>query len=89
MLAELAARFPDWQPVGIAAGLHVVLRLPDGVNDREVAKRLADKGIRLAPLSAYAMTAAPYPGLVIGYGNVGADRLRAAAAAIASALFKT
>ncbi|WP_020520580.1 MocR-like pyridoxine biosynthesis transcription factor PdxR [Catelliglobosispora koreensis] len=89
LLAELGARFPDWQPVGIAAGLHVVLRLPDGVNDREVAKRLADKGIRLAPLSAYAMTAAPYPGLVIGYGNVGADRLRAAAAAIAGALFKT
>ncbi|WP_117209763.1 GntR family transcriptional regulator [Allorhizocola rhizosphaerae] len=86
LLAELAARFPEWQPVGIAAGLHVVLRLPAGVNDRELAKRLAGKGIRLAPLSAYAMTTAPYPGLVIGYGNVGADRLRAAAAAIASAL---
>lgn len=86
LLAELAARFPDWQPVGIAAGLHVVLRLPDGVNDRELAKRLTDKGVRLAPLSAYAMTTVPYPGLVLGYGNVGADRLRAAAAAIADAL---
>jgi GntR family transcriptional regulator/MocR family aminotransferase len=86
LLTELAARFPDWQPVGIAAGLHVVLRLPEGLNDRELAERLADKGIRLASLSAYAMTTALYPGLVIGYGNVGADRLRAAAAAIASAL---
>ncbi|MGY0230386.1 MocR-like pyridoxine biosynthesis transcription factor PdxR [Longispora urticae] len=86
LLSELAARVPDWQPIGIAAGLHVVLRLPPGTNDRELADRLAEDGILLAPLSAYAMTTAPFPGLVIGYGNVSAGRLRAAAAAIAESV---
>ncbi|WP_026212686.1 PLP-dependent aminotransferase family protein [Longispora albida] len=86
LLSELAARVPAWQPIGIAAGLHVVLRLPAGTDDRELAGRLTGSGILLAPLSAYAMTAAPFPGLVIGYGNVSAGRLRSAAAAIAEAL---
>jgi hypothetical protein len=44
LLAAVAEHLPGWQPVGIAAGLHVLLRLPDGVDDSLVQQRIADRG---------------------------------------------
>ncbi|HEV8555814.1 MAG TPA: PLP-dependent aminotransferase family protein [Actinophytocola sp.] len=87
LLAAVAEYLPDWQPVGIAAGLHVLLRLPDALNDSVVAQRIAERGGYVPALSEYARGAAgaPYPGLVVGYAATSADRLRAAVIEIAAA----
>jgi GntR family transcriptional regulator/MocR family aminotransferase len=75
LLAELAAELPGWQPVGVAAGLHLVVRLPEGTKDAAVAERLAAQGVHALPLSGYASTSAPYPGLVLGYAALTPARL--------------
>jgi GntR family transcriptional regulator/MocR family aminotransferase len=85
LLTALAGHLPDWRPVGVAAGLHVVLRLPDGTDDQALQARLAAEGINALALSGYshAGTNPPYPGLVLGYALLSPDRLRSAVADIA------
>ncbi|GAA0576273.1 PLP-dependent aminotransferase family protein [Kribbella sandramycini] len=83
LLEALAADLPDWRPIGIAAGLHVVLQLPPGTDDRALTARLADHDIRVAALSRYTHTGPATPGLVLGYAGLTPDRLRSAVRAIA------
>ncbi|OLF15648.1 MocR-like pyridoxine biosynthesis transcription factor PdxR [Actinophytocola xanthii] len=83
LLTALAEHLPAWRAVGVAAGLHVVLRLPDGMDDALLTGRLAERGINAVALSAYADDP-PYPGLVLGYAATTPDRLRAAVAEIAA-----
>ncbi|WP_020670442.1 PLP-dependent aminotransferase family protein [Amycolatopsis nigrescens] len=85
LLAALRTALPDWRPVGIAAGLHVVVRLPEGTDDAALQRTLARHGINAPALSGYAHSAAgrPFPGLVLGYGATPPDRLRAAVTTIA------
>lgn len=53
---------------GADQGLHLCLRLPPGVNDRQLAQRLAQQGLTVRPLSAYCLRRQDLQGLVIGYG---------------------
>lgn len=67
---------------GVAAGLHLVVGLPElTVPDTVLAEKLSHNGIRVQPLSWHA-TAPTTPGLVLGYAATGADRLREAGAEI-------
>ncbi|GGS57011.1 GntR family transcriptional regulator [Planobispora rosea] len=76
----------DAGPVeGIAAGLHLVLPLPPGHDDREVADRLERRGVLVMPLSRYARRRLR-PSLVIGYGRLSPARAGLAAAEIAAVL---
>jgi GntR family transcriptional regulator/MocR family aminotransferase len=61
-----------------AAGLHLVGWLPDGVDDRAVAQRLAEADIEVMPISAYALEALPRSGLVLGYAAFDTNRIEAA-----------
>jgi GntR family transcriptional regulator / MocR family aminotransferase len=82
LLSGVATHLPSWQPIGVAAGLHVVLRLPDDVDDAVVSQRLAAAGIHAPALSGYTKLGT-YPGLVLGYAATTPDRLRAAVLEIA------
>ncbi|MEV0361586.1 PLP-dependent aminotransferase family protein [Nocardia fusca] len=62
---------------GVAAGLHLLVLLPDHVDDAAVAGRARAAGIAVQPLSAHRFTRGG-PGLVIGYGPHPAPRLEAA-----------
>ncbi|MBI5161469.1 MAG: PLP-dependent aminotransferase family protein [Micrococcales bacterium] len=55
---------------GIAAGLHVVVELPNGQGEEAVIARAADAGLALDGLAGYAMPGAARrpPSLVVGYG---------------------
>ncbi len=53
---------------GVAQGLHLCVRLPAHVNDRALAKQLAQQGLTVRPLSAYALRRQDLSGLVMGYG---------------------
>ncbi len=82
LLTAVAEHLPAWQPIGVAAGLHVVLRLPAGTDDSVVSQRLDDVGIHAPALSDYTQLGT-YPGLVIGYAATSPDRLREAVREIA------
>ncbi|KAA2263224.1 PLP-dependent aminotransferase family protein [Solihabitans fulvus] len=92
LLDALATALPSWQPVGVAAGLHVVLRLPAGTDDVALQDALAARGVHAPALSGYRIRpdlGSPsntlFPGLVLGYASMSPDRLRAAVTEIAAA----
>jgi GntR family transcriptional regulator/MocR family aminotransferase len=53
---------------GDSAGFHLVVLLPPGARDREIAERAASRGISVVPLSSCYAGPRPRPGLVLGYG---------------------
>jgi GntR family transcriptional regulator/MocR family aminotransferase len=84
---------PAAQPLGIEAGLHVVLAFDAGpgrtrLDDLAAVAMLAEQGLLCAPLSAYyaAADSASMTGLVCGYARLPETRARAAAKLIAEAL---
>jgi GntR family transcriptional regulator / MocR family aminotransferase len=85
LLEALAQKLPDWKPIGIAAGLHVVIQLPDGIDDRLLSQTLAARGVNAPALAGYS-TQSIFPGLVIGYATLTPDRLRAAVTEFAAAV---
>ena len=72
LVAMLAERAPTLTPVGIAAGLRVLLELPaDGPSAEELADRAARKSIELFPVGPHHHGGrAPRDGVVVGYGAV-------------------
>jgi len=86
LLTALAEHLPDWTPIGIAGGLHLVIHLPPDVNDRELVKRLAAQHIHVSPLSRYARSIDQPPGLVIGYAGLPPNRIRSAVKLMAKLL---
>ncbi|MDX1430984.1 MAG: PLP-dependent aminotransferase family protein [Gammaproteobacteria bacterium] len=68
----LRARFAGvLEPGNADAGLQVTAFLPQGVDDRELARRGGDAGIGLSPLSDHYLRTCPRPGLVLGFAGVG------------------
>ena len=69
LLATLAARAPALRARGIAAGLHVVLDLPDGMREDDVVARAAGRSLAVGVLGPFRHAPAPGDpqGLVVGY----------------------
>lgn len=68
------------------AGLHVVLRLPDRVDDVALQQTLAKRGILVRPLSRYYARARPQRGLLLGYAGVSEAHITAAFGELLSVL---
>jgi GntR family transcriptional regulator/MocR family aminotransferase len=61
-----------WMTVGEPeAGMQVVARLREGLDDREVAAAALGRGVDLLPLSVNYRHGPPEQGLVLGYAGVG------------------
>jgi GntR family transcriptional regulator/MocR family aminotransferase len=86
LTAALADVLPGLPVEGIAAGMHLVLRLPHGTDDREVAARARRAGIHVEPMSGFSLTGAVSGALVLGYGRIPERNIDAAAAALAQIL---
>ncbi len=78
LLAALAKHLPGLKVDGIAAGLHFLLRLPPGIDDRAIAEDARGVGINVAPLSRFRIKPANSGGLVIGYGRLPESAIDAA-----------
>ncbi|MBQ1121979.1 PLP-dependent aminotransferase family protein, partial [Streptomyces sp. B15] len=66
MIAAIRTRLPHARVHGAAAGLHLMVTLPPGVRDTELAARGLALGVKTQPLSWH--TQRPdRPGLVLGY----------------------
>jgi GntR family transcriptional regulator/MocR family aminotransferase len=62
---------------GDEAGMFLSAVLPDGVPDREIAMRAAERGLRVYPLSRCYLTKPALSGFVLGYGGIRRDEIAA------------
>ncbi|MET7436144.1 PLP-dependent aminotransferase family protein, partial [Streptomyces flaveolus] len=88
LVAEVATRAPEVRATGIAAGLHVVLRLPPGT-ERSTVEAAARRGVALDGLAGFRhpRAAASLPdGLVVGYATPSEHAYGAALEALCEAL---
>jgi GntR family transcriptional regulator/MocR family aminotransferase len=58
-----------------SAGLHLVIRLPDGFDDQRLATVAATHGIRVSALSRYFIGAPALAGLVVGFGYAPSEKV--------------
>ncbi|TKI03496.1 MocR-like pyridoxine biosynthesis transcription factor PdxR [Martelella alba] len=68
------------------AGLHLILALPDTIDDVALSAELEQQGILTRALSGYYMSGAQRRGLILGYACVDADAMAEAFAPIARCL---
>ena len=88
LLAAVSRRAPALDPAGIAAGLHLVLRLPEGgpAEDELEAACLA-RGVAVFGLRSFTVGKPPAPGgLVVGYATPPPNSFDAAVEALATGL---
>lgn len=71
---------------GIAAGMHLVLSLPIGLDAGEVVRRGSEHALALVPLRRYAFDRTLPEALVLGYGNLDDALVEEAAALLAQVL---
>ncbi|OAJ62304.1 PLP-dependent aminotransferase family protein [Paraburkholderia ginsengiterrae] len=91
LLDAAAQRYGDALPaVGGDAGLHLVMQLPDGSDDRLVAAAALERNIIVRPLSGYyAQPPLAPPGLLIGYACVPDEEIAPAFNTLADAIDAT
>jgi GntR family transcriptional regulator/MocR family aminotransferase len=85
LLGALREHLPDARVHGVAAGLHLLVGLPDDVDDLDVAERALAAGVAVQPLSEHRLRPGP-PGLVIGYAATTPDRLHEGVRLLAGAV---
>ena len=72
---------------GVAAGLHLLVRLPDNIGEEAVVAALAARRIRVRGLASYRLTPRPGgPALVVGYGRLARAAIPALSASLAAGL---
>jgi GntR family transcriptional regulator/MocR family aminotransferase len=91
LLDAAARRYGTALPaMGGDAGLHLVMQLPDGSDDRAVAAAALERNIVVRPLSGYyAAPARARPGLLIGYACVPDEQIAPAFETLADAIDAT
>jgi GntR family transcriptional regulator/MocR family aminotransferase len=84
-VAAVREHLPSVRIGGIAAGLHVVARLPPGCPEDEVVAEAAAQGIKVLGISQYAVgPRSPAPALVLGYASLGERAIREGVAELAT-----
>jgi GntR family transcriptional regulator/MocR family aminotransferase len=83
LVRTLAERVPEGRVAGTAAGLHILLHLPD---TRGVVRAAAAAGLRLADLDDYRTTGSGEYALVLGYGNISDTEIPPAVALLRDAM---
>lgn len=84
LASAVARELPELELRGIAAGLHALLFLPDGMDDEAVARRAAARGLHVRSLSSYRIGGGTdQAGLVLGYGLLPTVIIAAAVKALA------
>jgi GntR family transcriptional regulator/MocR family aminotransferase len=86
LVAALTRKLPSCTVDGVAAGLHLLLRLPPHADEDAVVARLAQRRIRVKGLNAYRLTPKEDPALVIGYGRLPRPAIAGAVSALVDAL---
>ncbi|MFY1654220.1 PLP-dependent aminotransferase family protein [Solwaraspora sp. WMMB762] len=89
LIGAIRRHLPQARVSGVAAGLHLVLELPAGVDDTALAAAATRVGLGPVPLSAARLGPSPpagRPGLVLGYAAHSPDELESAVRTLAGLL---
>jgi GntR family transcriptional regulator/MocR family aminotransferase len=80
LVARLAERLPECRVEGASGGLHLLLRLPPGVDEGAVVAALAERRIRIRGLAGYRLAerGGDGPALVLGFGRLNLAAIDAA-----------
>ena len=70
LLTALTRYLPELEPAGIAAGLHLVAWLPDGLDEAAVIEAAATEGVAVAGVAPYRLAPSTRGGLIFGYSNL-------------------
>ncbi|MDT0343278.1 MocR-like pyridoxine biosynthesis transcription factor PdxR [Streptomyces litchfieldiae] len=86
LVRTLGAQVPEGRVAGTAAGLHILLHLPDGTDTRGTVRAAAATGLRLVDLDDYRAHGPGERALVLGYGNITDTEIPPAVALLRKAL---
>jgi GntR family transcriptional regulator/MocR family aminotransferase len=86
LVRHLSTLLPGCEISGAAAGLHLVLALPSGVDAEAVARAAEARSVRVAHLGDYRIRASEEHALVVGYGNLADTAVAEATAQLATAI---
>jgi GntR family transcriptional regulator/MocR family aminotransferase len=85
-LDALERHLPEASAAGVAAGLHLYVRLPDGIDERALVRAARLRGVQVEPTARHwADRAAAPPGLVLGYGAAGESAIEQGVAVLGDA----
>ena len=85
LLRALRRELPDFEPAGVAAGLHLVAYLPPGLEEAPLVEAAARRGVALYGLAPYRLSGEGRPGLIFGYATLDEDVLERGVALVAEA----
>ena len=70
LVAELEQRLPACEVSGVAAGLHLVVQLPEAMQPSAMVREAQKHGVHVVDLDRYRVSGSGPPALVLGYGNI-------------------
>jgi GntR family transcriptional regulator / MocR family aminotransferase len=82
----LLAGLPGLRAEGAAAGLHVLVQLPDGASEAEVVAAAAARDVAVESLGLHEMSAGRAPALILGYSRLPEPALTEAAKRLHAAI---
>jgi GntR family transcriptional regulator/MocR family aminotransferase len=70
LVGALGERLPDLRPIGVSAGLHVMVWLPPDLSEVALTRASLQRGLGVYGLEPYWLSEAGPEGLVFGYGGL-------------------
>ncbi|UVS79069.1 PLP-dependent aminotransferase family protein [Actinokineospora sp. UTMC 2448] len=86
LLSALRERLPDFDPVGISAGLHLVAWLPPGLGEQDTIAAARTAGVGVGGVGPYRIAPSGRGGLIFGYATLNERAVRAGIDALARVL---
>jgi GntR family transcriptional regulator/MocR family aminotransferase len=87
LVEAITAHLPECRISGAAAGLHMLMHLPEGTDAASATSRALTAGVKVANLDVYRFSPVLHePGLVLGYGNLADHQAEAAVARLEMAV---
>ena len=86
LVDQLGRHLPDCEVSGVAAGLHLVVHLPAGVDASAMVREADQRRVHVVDLDTYRADSTGPPALVLGYGNVTDGQIPEAVSVLADAL---
>ena len=86
LVRALRSRLPALEIRGAAAGIQLLLMLPDNLDDVEIADAARSSGVGVSALSPLHLAPSPGRGLLLGYGRLPEPCIDAAVTALSKAI---
>ncbi|MGH3476733.1 MAG: PLP-dependent aminotransferase family protein, partial [Nocardioidaceae bacterium] len=61
---------PDFEPIGISAGIHLVTWLPPDLDEKSVVSAAAARGVGVSGVGPYRLSHPGRDGLIFGYSSL-------------------